>query len=50
MAELVAARAVENRPAPQSPWQATGRPDEDEKDPAAQETQVADPVAARAVE
>jgi hypothetical protein len=50
MAELVAARAVENSPAPQSPWQATGRPEEDEKDPAAQETQIAELVAASAVE
>jgi hypothetical protein len=50
MAELVAASAVENRPAPQSPWQATGSPEEDEKDPAAQARHVAEAVAASAVE
>jgi hypothetical protein len=50
MPELVAARAVEKTPAPQRPWHWIGRPEADEKDPAAHRTQMEELVAASAVE
>jgi hypothetical protein len=50
MPEAVAASAVEYCPAWHRPEQAAGRPRADEKEPAAQDTQVADEMAASAVE
>jgi hypothetical protein len=50
MADEVAARAVEYRPATQRDVHTSGRPRADEKDPAAQETQMEEDVAAMAVE